>query len=250
MALSVAASSAFGNAFAGSNPQTGDLTFGSPIFSNGSVGATIPGNIYSSVNAGQFQGFFDPSSEGDGPGPEADDFLRFFCIDITHLADTGGAASYTRSAGTTLSTTQLSELTRLFDAYYPNKTTGTYYASGADTNFGSFANATDSAAFQLAIWEIFFGDGTDLTKAPFIATSAAVAEADLWLSVVDSETGTPGGWTFYTLTDNAGNGTPYQTYLTVEYSQPLRSTPEPDLLVLFGSAALAAWFAALRRRQT
>ena len=80
-ALSLATSVAFGNPFSGPNPQGGNLTWSG--FSNGSVAASISGNngaSYENVLAGQFVGFFDPNSEADAPGAEADDFLRFFCI--------------------------------------------------------------------------------------------------------------------------------------------------------------------------
>jgi PEP-CTERM motif len=252
--LPFTATAAFGDAFFGQPaPQVGTLTFTSQVFSNGSVSATITGGSFSSVNAGQFEGFFDPNAQGGSPPPQADDYLRFLCIDITHLADTGSGATYTLSTGapSTLSASQVAEMTRLFDTYYPNKTTGTYFAGGVDTNFGSFATANDSAAFQLALWEIVFGTGTDLTMAPFTASSAAEAEAQMELNVVDSESGTPAGWTFYTLTSDVPIGTtPYQEYLTVEYGRTLQQTPEPEMLLLFGSATLAAWAAALRRRQT
>lgn len=240
---SLIASAAYGFAFSGPNPQPGQLTFSG--FSNGSVGATITGPM-PNVQAGQFQGFFDPASEADGPGAEADDFLRFFCIDISHYAN-GGPNPYTRDVAS-LTSTQLTLLTRLFDDDYPNKTQGTYYNGGV-TTFGDFsarANpANDSAAFQLAVWEIFFGDGTNLSGLPFTATSTAAATAQGWLTQIDGESGTPGGWTFYTFTN--GN---YQTYLSAEFTQPLRTTPEPGSLILLCVAVLAAWAAAMRRRQT
>src|SRR5215813_1849352 len=95
LVCSLIASAAFGFAFSGSNPQPGQLTFTG--FSNGSVSATISGPI-PNLQAGQFQGFFDPASEADGLGYEADDFLRFFCIDISHFAN-GGPNPYIRNIG-------------------------------------------------------------------------------------------------------------------------------------------------------
>lgn len=245
-ALTLAASAAMGNAFFGPNPQPGNLTWSG--FSNGSVGATIVGGSFTNVSAGEFYGYFDPAAEADGPGYELDDFLRFLCIDINDAAN-GGPNSYTRAVLTSLTPAQLTELTRLFNDYYPNKATGTYY-NGGITNFGDFgSNSTASAAFQLAVWEIFFGNGVDLTTLPFTASSSAESLAQTWLNAINAESGTPAGWTFYTLTSNS-TGTPYQKYLTAEYTQPLRTTPEPGTLVLFGVAVLAAWAAALRRRQT
>lgn len=246
LALLSSASVALGDAFFGSNPQSGSLTWGG--FSNGSVGATISGP-HPSVTAGQFQGYFDPAAEQpDAPGTnDPDDFLRFFCIDIYDFASTG-PNSYTRDLGVPASLS--AELARLFDNYYPNKTVGTYYSGGAQTTFGSFANATDSAAFQLAIWEIWFGDGTDLTKAPFTASSAAESEAQTWLNTINGQSGTPPGWTFYTFTSNGTGDRHYQEYLSAEWSQPQLETPEPGSLALLCSAVVAAGAAALRRRQT
>ena len=113
-ALSLATSVALGNPFSGPNPQGGNLTWSG--FSNGSVAASISGNngaSYENVLAGQFVGFFDPNSEADAPGAEADDFLRFFCIDISQSA-AGGPLPYTRTLGVP-DATRAAQLTRLFD---------------------------------------------------------------------------------------------------------------------------------------
>jgi len=243
-ALPVVATTAFADAFTGSNPSTGKLTWSG--FSNGWVAADISGSIFPTVAAGQFQGSFD----NDGGPTDPDDFLRFFCIDITHEAN-GGPNTYTRSFGFPGSFTagQQSELTRLFDEYYPNKLTGTYYNSGI-TNFGDFASANDSAAFQLAVWEIVFGDGTSLANPPFTASSTASALAQTWLTHVSGESGTPAGWSFYTFTSGTYNDTHYQNYLSVEYTQPLKELPEPGSLALLCVAAFAVGVAAMRRRQT
>jgi len=230
-------SAAYGLAFVGPNPETSQLQFTG--FSNGSVGATITGPL--DVQAGQFQGFFD----GDLNGIQADDFFRFFCIDISHYAN-GGPNPYTRSLGlpATLSSLQQQEVTRLFDDFYPNPTTGTYYNGGV-TNFGQFTDANASAAFQLALWEIFFGNGT-------VLSSPALATAQGYLAQIAGEAGNPVplGWTFYTFTSACQSDQCYQTYLSVEYSQPLRFTPEPGSLILLCVAVLAAWATAMHRRQT
>jgi hypothetical protein len=234
-ALTLAAPATFGNAFfPGPNPITGNLTWSG--FSDGSVAATISGPI-PNVNAGQFQGLFDT----DGGVAENDDFFRFFCIDISQTVS-GGPNTYTRDIGVPAS--KLTQLTRLFDLYYPNKTIGTYYSGGV-TDFGRFSDANASAAFQLALWEIWFGDGTDLSGIPFTASSAVTGTAQGYLTAVNGASGTPDGWTFYTFTNDS-----YQDYLSVEYSVPLRTTPEPGTLVLLCSAVLAACVTALRRRQT
>ena len=243
LTLPLLASAALADAFFGANPQPGNLTFTG--FSNGSVAASITGGSFPNVLAGEFKGYFDPAAEADGAGYEADDFLRFFCIDINHLAS-AGPNPYTRDLGVP-DATNAAQLARLFDDFYPDKTIGTYY-SGGITTFGSFPDATSSAAFQLAVWEIWFDNDMNLATGSFRATSSAAALAQSYLDAVNAGSGTPPGWTFYTFTSNSRS--PYQEYLSAEYSNPQRDLPEPGSLFLLCSALLAAWAAALRRRQT
>ena len=238
--LTLLASTASGNAFFGANPQSGSLTFTG--FSNGSVGAVITSGGFSGVLVGQLQGFFDPAAEADGAGYESDDFLRFFCIDINQPADTG-ANPYTRSIGVP-DATNAEQLARLFELYYPNETSATYY-TGGPTDFGSFADANSSAAFQLAVWEIWFDNDMNLSTGSFTASSAAAGLAQSYLDAVNAGSGTPEGWTFFTFTSPDK-----QDYLSAEYSVPLRTAPEPGTLILLCSAVLAAWATALHRRQT
>lgn len=246
--LMSSASVALGDAFFGANPQPGSLTFSG--FSDGSVSATITGGSFPNVLAGQFQGFFDPAAEADGPGHEPDDFLRFFCIDINHLAN-AGPNPYTRDLGVP-DATNAAQLARLFDLYYPDKTIGTYYSGGAVTTFGDFADATTSAAFQLAVWEIWFDNDMNLSTGTFTATSAAKTLAQSYLDAVNAGSGTPPGWTFYTFTSNVSRDHPnqYQEYLSAEWTNPQHEAPEPGSLALLCSAVVAAGAAALRRRQT
>ena len=242
--LSFAASAALGNAFSGPNPDTQNLTWNG--FSNGSVGVSVSTNSganFSGVNAGQFQGFFD----GAGNGIGADDFFRFFCIDLGEFVD-GNPNLYTRTLGVP-DATNAAELTRLFEQYYPNPATGTYYSGGAQTNFGNFASANDSAAFQLAVWEIWFdtGDNLSLSGGSFRATgpSAVITEAQAELDFVHAGSGTAAGWTLYEFT-NQGK----QDYLSVENSGPLKTVPEPGTLILLGVGALAAWGTSKHHRKT
>jgi hypothetical protein len=244
MALSSVASAALGFAFAGPNPDTQNLTWGG--FSNGSVGISVStnsGGNYSGVNAGQFQGFFD----GEGNGLGADDFFRFFCIDLGEFVDSNPNL-YTRTLGVP-DATNAAELTRLFADFYPNGSTGTYYSGGAQTNFGTFANANDSAAFQLAVWEIWFDTDNNLSLSggSFRATgpSAVITEAQNELNAIGNGSTPADGWTLYQFT-NQGR----QDYLSVENSGPLRTVPEPGVLVLTGIGALAAWGTSKRHRKT
>jgi hypothetical protein len=241
-ALPLVALDASGNAFFGNNPQPGSLVWSG--FSNDSVGASISGPGYTGeVLAGQFQGYFNPNSEPDGAlGP--DDFFRFFCADIAHEVDgNGGPDPYTRVTPT-IDPTRLAELSQLFDKYYPNPTQSTYY-NGGNTTFGDFPDPTSSAAFQLAVWEILFDTDLNLATGTFTATSSAAGLAETYLSWVAGHPGDAQGWTFFEFTDDN-----FQTYLSVEYTQPLRTVPEPGSLLLLCSAVLAAGAAALRRRQT
>ena len=245
-ALSLAAASAFADAFAGPNPTSGKLIFGSGDFSDGSVGATISGGVTDSPSAGQLYGSFYT-----GSSPDPDDYLRFFCIDIYDWADTGSASDYTRNIlgnpgnPVSVSPTQLLLLTRLFDEYYPDKAAGTYY-DGGQTGFGDFLDPNQniqSAAFQIVIWQIFFGTGS---------SSNADVQTDVtnMLNFINGEVGpAPGGWTFYTFTSDSRNPK-YQDYLSANWSQPLLETPEPNILLLLCSAMVAAGAVALRRRQT
>ena len=241
-ALSMAGLEASASAFFGIDPQQGSLFYGG--FSNGSVLANISGPGYTGgVLAGQFQGYFNPNSEPDGTlGP--DDFFRFFCIDLAHEVDgSGGPDPYTRVTPT-IDATRSAELSQLFDAFYPNKAQSTYY-NGGNTTFGDFPDADSSAAFQLAVWEVLFDTNLDLTSGTFTATSSAAGLAGTYLSWIAGHPGDAPGWTFFEFTDDN-----FQSYLSVEYTQLLRTAPEPGSLLLLCSAVLAAGAAALRRRQT
>jgi PEP-CTERM motif-containing protein len=245
--FSLASAGAFGNAFFGVNPQPGSLTFGGASNGYATVNiSTNSGASYSNVLSGQFQGYFDPASEGNGLG--ADDFFRFFCIDLSQFADTG-PNPYTRSLGVP-DATDSAELTRLFDQFYPNASVGTYY-SGGQTTFGNFPNTTASAAFQLAIWEIWFDtdNNLNLSSGAFRAdpgTSAAVVGlAQGYLNAIGNGSIPAPGWTLYEFAN------PYkQDYLSVTHSQPLRQVPEPGVLLLVGAGALAAWGSSKRHRKS
>jgi len=245
-ALSFVASAALGNAFSGPNPQPGSLTWSG--FSNGSVSVSLStnsGGSYHNVLTGQFQGFFDPASEANGG---ADDFFRFFCIDLGQYAETG-PNPYTRNLGVdgAHNATDSAELTRLFNQFYPNAATGTYY-SGGQTNFGNFPDATSSAAFQLAIWEIWFDtdNNLDLSTGAFRAGSSTVTTlAQGYLTAIGSGSTPADGWTLYEF-----NSPNKQDYLSVTNTVPLQQAPEPGTLILLGVGALAAWGTSKRHRKT
>ena len=242
-AVLLASSAAFGNAFFGPNPDTRNLTWNG--FSNGSVSVSTN---FGTFSAGQFQGLFD----GEGNGLSADDFFRFFCIDLSHAA--GGTSSYTRYLGfdpadLVHTATDAAELTRLFNTVpYPNAAAGTYYSGGAQTNFGDFANAADSAAFQLAVWEIWFDNDMNLGTGTFQADqlNPVTTQAQGYLNAVGNGSVPAAGWTLYEFVSNNGS----QNYISVQHTGPLQQAPEPGTLILLGVGALAAWGTSKRHRKT
>jgi hypothetical protein len=246
-ALSFVAPAALGNAFSGTNPQPGSLTWNGA--SNGYATVSLStdyGVSYHNVLTGQFQGFFDPASEG---SLGADDFFRLFCIDLGQYADAGPNA-YTRNLGVdgAHNATDSAELTRLFALYYPNGATGTYY-SGGQTNFGNFSDTEHSAAFQLAIWEIWFDtdNNLDLTGGSFRANgpSNVTNLTQGYLTAIGNGSTAASGWTLYEF-----NNADKQDYLSVRNSGPLQQAPEPGTLILLGVGALAAWRASEHHRKT
>ena len=167
---------------------TGTLTWN--WFSDGSKTVNVTG-YGPNGSAGQFQGSFDP----DGPlGPvAADDFFRFFCMELSESATTAGVL-YTRYLGVEDSNDS-AQLTRLFDQFYPNRSAGNFLSS---SNYGSFGgNATESAAMQLAIWNILFDNDFTLDGGSFIAytgtDSGAVSRANQMLAAVNNPNYVPLG---------------------------------------------------------
>jgi len=236
-------------------------------FSNSAVTANITGTAVPggslNINAGQFFGFFD----GDQNGLAADDFFRFFCVDVVDRADTTGTADpYTRTPGVVppFSATQSAQLTRLFNQFYPNPTTATYFSGGSQTNFGDFgANAQASAAFQLAILDIVLDNDMNLSTAgnagAFNATSpngAMIAQAQTELNAVGPGSTVAPGWNLFTFT-SGGPPTgplavtvPFQTFISVETVPTLlETTPEPGTPLLLCAALLAFWAVTARRRR-
>ncbi|MCW5623234.1 MAG: hypothetical protein KIT73_00765, partial [Burkholderiales bacterium] len=138
-------------------------------FSSGSSNTTISfGGASSTVAAGQFLGQFDAASNGYADDP----VLRLFCVDIAqHVAFGQNYTNFTASEFSDLDP-RASLLGRLYGEYY----------DGINSPIAS-------AAFQIAVWEIWNDgvSGLDLATGTFRALSGdAIATASGMLSSLAS----------------------------------------------------------------
>ena len=185
--------------------------------------------------AGQFQGTFN------------DEFFRFFCIDLYNWASSA-ALMYTRTAITDYTDTNDAasndasvnawQVTRLYENVYPNQLAGNF--TGTSSLFGKFNEPNgvsdpngykNSAAMQLAIWEIWFDDGLSLTAGNLQAGASDIRTiAQGYLDDINAGPhAAASGWKLYTFTTTAGS----QNYISAKFA------PEPDLNVpLPGTLAL------------
>lgn len=223
-------------------PVAGSLKWNG--FDSGSTSVNVSKTSAPSVTyngrGGQFSGFFYT----DG-AQSADEFFRFFCIDLFQTADSG---PFTYTATTYANGT----LARLFDVAYPNKSIGDFYNGTTATAFGQFATNVRSSAFQLAVWEIFYesastfslSTGSFLSNTPANSLGAegeqAVALANDWLAVINSGSGSAGGWTLFRFTSDTR-----QDYVSAVYRS--NTVAEPSTFALLGLGAIA--LGALRRRR-
>jgi len=228
-------------------PLNGQLIWNG--FSDGGTGVNVTKSDSLAVSyagsGGQFSGWFYTDDT-----PNADEFFRFFCIDLFQYASPG-PGSYTESL---LSNDALA---RLYDIAYPNKSVEDFYNAG-QTNFGAFSSNVLSSAFQLSVWEIIYetsgsyslgGSGTfwsnTLESASGTDAQKAVHQANAWLTQLND--GSASGWTLYKF----ASGT-QQDYVAATYNKKggalQASVPEPGSLSLLGLGLGA--FAFTRRRRT
>lgn len=231
-------------------PASGKLAWNG--FESGSTAVDVRKNGGSPIDyrgsGGQFSGRFYTDGTSN-----PDEFFRFFCIDLSQYAD-AGPLPYQASELVLAD----DRLARLFGIAYPNKGLGDFYASG-ETDFGLFGSRIMSAAFQLAVWELFYDTSSSYSlgggnfksnidaKKSGTPAEQAVWQANDWLEQLKGGAGSAAGWTLYQFTS-----TTHQDYLSAIYRQPPPTTtegsaPEPGTLAMLGLGFAA--LGAIRRRK-
>jgi PEP-CTERM motif-containing protein len=198
-------------------------------FSNGSQNGSISGVRDAGVAAGQFE--FNVVS-----GVFWDTTLDAFCIDVTTNLITGGSASYDLLAANTS--------TRL------NNNQRSLIASLYDQHGSQITSATNSAAFQLALWEIVYDSATSLAlgNGSFSGSGfgSSLTTAQSWLGGLNtSGTYSSSNYDFFVLeAPNNDNGRDInQSLLLVKPT----SVPEPGTLALLSAGLIACGLARRRR---
>jgi PEP-CTERM motif len=182
--------------------------YGGPDQVTASIG--VPGYGPQVVNAGEFQGTLDGNP------------FSTFCADLFETFSFNTNYNYT---AVPLNFFQIVNLGKLFTAYY----------AGADT-------VPESAAFQTAIWEILYDTDLDVSTGNFKATGADTAQAQTYLTGMQS---LGLGDILYTVSRLENRG--QQDFLTWINVNPQLTVPEPSSLALFGIAAFGG-LAATRKR--
>jgi hypothetical protein len=196
----------------------GPITVQFTGFTQGYQAGTIYGERNASVAAGQFQ--FNVMNNG---GVYWDTVLQAYCIDVTTNLITGSAAQYNLISPLSSGRIDAQQLSLISSLY--------------DQRAGSVTSAANSAAFQLALWEIIsdpaslqLGSGPDFWSNSFNG-SQGIAQG--WLNGLDkSGSYASSSYEFYVLQPN---GVANQTLLTARQV----SVPEPGTLGLLGAGLVA-----------
>jgi hypothetical protein len=191
--------------------------------------------------AGQFEGTFNPDGTSN-----TDDFFRFFCIELGQYFQFNRSYEYARYKGVRnisdaarpVDATNNKELSYLFDLFYPNKSTGNF--QGPNNQYGKFASTTDSAAMQLAIWNIWYDTDFTLSSGTFhrvgtddtVVIRANEMLRDVDTALKDAAFELSGEWTLFHFINDR-----HQNFLSATYAlpdQPPGRIPLPGTLALFG----------------
>jgi hypothetical protein len=215
-------------------PGNGQLSVNNPGGGAGFASVSVTG--YGGVG-GQFNGNF-----WDAGVKPADSFFRFFCIELGEHANTGPNPYSSNPLGD-------DELRKLYDVAYPNKAAGDFWNGGA-TNFGDFADANSAAAFQVAVWNIYFDSDLSLAGGSFKWTGASSAVSTAAQALLDQVASYAGdgylNWTLYKFespTPESQQRTGFQNYVSATYK-----VPEPGTLALLGLALAGLGVAGRSRR--
>lgn len=195
-----------------------------PNSSSNLVGVGIGGDSFTTTNLG-----YNFSETGQ---------FNAWCVDIYHWMS-GGTVNYNVGTG--------SDLASVLQALRPNGPNGQTRVDQlihlANEIYYTVDTRDESAAFQLAVWEIAYGtpgsNGVyhiNTTDAGFhvdasTANSSFVGLANQWLSALDTAPDRdPGIWTLTYLNDGTGN----YTQDVIVFTDPLPTVPEPATMVLLG----------------